>query len=369
MYSGVKSAIHRIIQDANSLLAQVDALEMREQQLRREQESLEGLLRVKGSSVPNHVKLNVGGEIIKTSVDTLTNEKHTYFSVLLSEAVNKAPDADGEYFIDRDGGNMRIILNYLRGNDMLALMKGMDQVQRDLLRQDVEYYGIESLLSLLDGLQRERQWQHHLNHHLQNLEQQLQQKKKQLRLHQQQQQQKQQQKQQPALVTPHKSYEDIQHSEDPVQNIAALLGYYNDMVQRKEEDITALKSEIESTKQQTDMLLTRVRDDWNKTKIKLDVGGRQFATTKETLLRVKNTFFSGQLTGNFDAMDQEKDGSYFIDRDPTHFPIILNHLRGVDMRATIRSLSSAKRVEILHEMDFYILEELKELILGKRMHD
>lgn len=110
MYSDIRSVINGIIKDTNTLLAQVNELEKREKQLQEEQQSLEVPLRARGPNVPNRVKLNVGGEIIKTNVDTLMNEKHTYFSILLSKVVDKAPDTDGEYFIDRDGAHMRIIL-------------------------------------------------------------------------------------------------------------------------------------------------------------------------------------------------------------------------------------------------------------------
>lgn len=59
------------------------------------------------------VKLNIGGSIFMTCIETLTLEKHNYFSALLSDQFNTKPHKDGEYFIDRDPKTFPYILNYL----------------------------------------------------------------------------------------------------------------------------------------------------------------------------------------------------------------------------------------------------------------
>mmetsp|Transcript_30348 Transcript_30348/g.42610 ORF Transcript_30348/g.42610 Transcript_30348/m.42610 type:complete len:311 (+) Transcript_30348:16-948(+) len=62
-----------------------------------------------------------------------------------------------------------------------------------------------------------------------------------------------------------------------------------------------------------------------KTKIKLDVGGKIFATSKSTLVSMEGTYFHALLgSGNWQP---EEDGSYFIDRNPKHFDRILDYLR------------------------------------------
>lgn len=59
--------------------------------------------------------------------------------------------------------------------------------------------------------------------------------------------------------------------------------------------------------------------------VKLCVGGTTFLTTRDTLLAVEDSFFA-VLLGSGKWLPTH-DGGYFIDRDPTHFPVILNFLR------------------------------------------
>eukprot|EP01111_Echinosteliopsis_oligospora_P015029 TRINITY_DN5808_c0_g1_i5.p1 TRINITY_DN5808_c0_g1~~TRINITY_DN5808_c0_g1_i5.p1 ORF type:complete len:111 (+),score=33.09 TRINITY_DN5808_c0_g1_i5:36-368(+) len=62
-----------------------------------------------------------------------------------------------------------------------------------------------------------------------------------------------------------------------------------------------------------------------KTKVVFDVGGKIFATTKDTLLSQPDTFFTAMMRSGRWCPDA--DGSYFIDRDPTYFGMIINYLR------------------------------------------
>jgi len=57
--------------------------------------------------------------------------------------------------------------------------------------------------------------------------------------------------------------------------------------------------------------------------IRLQVGGRHFTTTKDTL--TESGFFTSLLSGRWDSALE--DGSYFIDADPTLFEHILRYLR------------------------------------------
>jgi len=52
-------------------------------------------------------------------------------------------------------------------------------------------------------------------------------------------------------------------------------------------------------------------------------GGTTFATTALTLSREAPTFLSAAAGGDF-----PEDDVLFVDRDPTHFPAILQYLRG-----------------------------------------
>jgi len=60
-----------------------------------------------------------------------------------------------------------------------------------------------------------------------------------------------------------------------------------------------------------------------KSQIVLDVGGTKFTTTKETLLKFKNTYFSNMIK----CGSVSEDGVYFIDRNPKLFEVVLDYLR------------------------------------------
>lgn len=87
-------------------------------------------------------------------------------------------------------------------------------------------------------------------------------------------------------------------------------------------------------------------------KVELNVGGRIFATCKEVLLRGDGTYFHGLLCGGF--WNPDKDGAFFIDRDPESFACILRFLRtGVPVDFT--GLSVAQREELRADIDYYQL--------------
>jgi len=61
-------------------------------------------------------------------------------------------------------------------------------------------------------------------------------------------------------------------------------------------------------------------------KIKLDVGGHKFTTSKTTLTSVPDTYLNSLVSGRY-LLSADADGMYFIDRDGAHFGHILNYLR------------------------------------------
>ena len=67
-----------------------------------------------------HVKLNVGGQVYKTSVETLVKDPDSMLAAMFSKRFDVKPDEDDEaYFIDRDGTHFRYILNYLRTGQLI----------------------------------------------------------------------------------------------------------------------------------------------------------------------------------------------------------------------------------------------------------
>ena len=83
--------------------------------------------------------------------------------------------------------------------------------------------------------------------------------------------------------------------------------------------------------------------------IKLNVGGQYFTTSVQTLAKDKGSMLHAMFSGRFDTKPAE-DGSYFIDRDGTHFRYILNYLRTGYLLILDDKLI---RKEILEEAAFY----------------
>jgi hypothetical protein len=91
------------------------------------------------------IKLSIGGTLFVTSLDTLTTEKDTYFSALLSEHFNTQPDEDGEIFIDRDPTHFRLILNHLRSVDISKEIEALNEREMTALEHEVDFYQISSM--------------------------------------------------------------------------------------------------------------------------------------------------------------------------------------------------------------------------------
>lgn len=84
----------------------------------------------------------------------------------------------------------------------------------------------------------------------------------------------------------------------------------------------------------------------------LNVGGKRFSTSRQTLLSIPDTFFTALLSGRIASLKDEK-GCIFIDRDPNLFLVILNYLRtreidinGIDLRI------------LRHEAEYYNISPL-----------
>ncbi|CAB4008289.1 BTB POZ domain-containing KCTD3 isoform X1 [Paramuricea clavata] len=81
--------------------------------------------------------------------------------------------------------------------------------------------------------------------------------------------------------------------------------------------------------------------------VQLNVGGRRFSTSTQTLIWVPDSFFSSLLSGRIESIKDET-GAIFIDRDPDAFVPILNFLRTKELDLRGLDLKVVK-----HEAEFY----------------
>ena len=90
------------------------------------------------------IKLDVGGERFTTSLTTLTRFPDTMIGVMFSGRHAMHLDADGYYFIDRDGTHFRYILNFLRSPENVKIEISGPALSE--LKGECEYYGLDDLM-------------------------------------------------------------------------------------------------------------------------------------------------------------------------------------------------------------------------------
>ena len=92
--------------------------------------------------------------------------------------------------------------------------------------------------------------------------------------------------------------------------------------------------------------------------VKLNVGGQHFTTTVQTLTKDPNSMLAAMFSGRFD-MKPSDDGSFFIDRDGTHFRFILNFLRTGKLTLPEGAIFIK---ELEEEAEFYQIQGLIEAL-------
>ena len=92
--------------------------------------------------------------------------------------------------------------------------------------------------------------------------------------------------------------------------------------------------------------------------VKLDVGGQHFTTTVQTLTKDPNSMLAAMFSGKFE-MKPSEDGSFFIDRDGTHFRFILNFLR--TGKLTLPEGATFTK-ELEEEAEFYQIQGLVDAL-------
>ncbi|XP_078353592.1 uncharacterized protein LOC144638249 [Oculina patagonica] len=93
------------------------------------------------------IKLNVGGKIYKTTLDTLRKDPDSMLCAMFSGRFElKADEEDGAYFIDRDAELFRYILNYLRNGELLC---PDDKIRKELLAE-AKFFQVQGIVSQLE---------------------------------------------------------------------------------------------------------------------------------------------------------------------------------------------------------------------------
>ncbi|KAL6077563.1 BTB/POZ domain-containing protein kctd14 [Balamuthia mandrillaris] len=99
------------------------------------------------TSQEGQVELDVGGVHYTTSLAVLTRYPDSMLGAMFSGRYNMTPNAQGRYFIDRDGQLFYYVLHFLRNGTILMPQEPQQQA---LLRLDIEFYQLQAMLSAYD---------------------------------------------------------------------------------------------------------------------------------------------------------------------------------------------------------------------------
>lgn len=107
-----------------------------------------------GNSVASqrYVKLNIGGRLFSTSLDTLTKQDNM-LRAMFSGRLDVSTDADGYILIDRSGRHFEFLLNYLRDDDPMyvaAALSDKSELELFEMLKEAKFYCMQPLVAMLE---------------------------------------------------------------------------------------------------------------------------------------------------------------------------------------------------------------------------
>ena len=249
--------------------------------------------KIKNVHFSDVIKLNVGGHIFQTSLQTMRKDPESTLAGMFSENFDLVKGDDGAYFIDRDGTHFRHILNFLRSGD--GPPENVLVTAKEELIREAEFYGLGCLVAIIkqsnEGLIEEDTNQNKANESespdRNDLETKINQHCEQTQ----------------AIIDEIKLKLENGHS--------ALQRSFGNLQKHKEEY-------LEMTKKVETVHFPEV--------VKLNIGGQIFETNTITLRKDPDSLLATMFSKQIEVIKQESE-TYFIDRDGTNFRHVLNYLR------------------------------------------
>ena len=138
----------RIKTEKQELLNDRQEFEEARDRFRQEIETLEKIHRIQETKI----KLDIGGQIHTTSIQTLRRDPDSMLAAMFSGRHELQKEPDGSYFIDRDGTFFRYTLNFLRDGTLEAgTLPGKVPTLREILRE-AKYYQLSGMVNYLEQL-------------------------------------------------------------------------------------------------------------------------------------------------------------------------------------------------------------------------
>jgi hypothetical protein len=136
-----------------------------------------------------------------------------------------------------------------------------------------------------------------------------------------------------------KDYKEYIKLQEKALNISKQIEERLSFLEAKEKKLVSLEAQMEKNASSA------------KNKIRLDVGGKQFTTSKSSLLRLEGTYFHAMLSSG--KWQPDEDGVYFIDRNPKHFDLILDFLRTGEL--SFKGLDEVAIEKLEKDLDYYMI--------------
>jgi len=139
---------------------------------------------------------------------------------------------------------------------------------------------------------------------------------------------------------------------------------YNDLIIKGLEKVQQERKKLEKEKALFEINKKKLENVQVGTTIVLDIGGDKFKTNLSNLMKAgTDSVFTHMFSGNW-KLQAAEDGSFFIDRDGTHFRYILNFLRTGEL--VVPDNPDLIR-ELRIEVDFYNITALIDALTPKEV--
>jgi hypothetical protein len=119
-------------------------LEKLSSQLKREREFVED----QQLKTLKKIKLDVGGKAFTTSITTLTSKPESMLAAMFSGRFSLEKDEDGSFFIDRNGKNFELILDWLRDESIPSFK---EEAEKEKFLKDCQYFQLNDLYNLIES--------------------------------------------------------------------------------------------------------------------------------------------------------------------------------------------------------------------------
>eukprot|EP01114_Cavostelium_apophysatum_P001003 TRINITY_DN10869_c0_g1_i1.p1 TRINITY_DN10869_c0_g1~~TRINITY_DN10869_c0_g1_i1.p1 ORF type:complete len:311 (+),score=64.19 TRINITY_DN10869_c0_g1_i1:99-1031(+) len=143
----------------------------------------------------------------------------------------------------------------------------------------------------------------------------------------------------------------MEQGEGNPTDLSSLMDKYNKLKKEQEAVLVEMdeKFKVLSDMEKRINEEKKRREENLKDRVKLNIGGKKFETSKSTLLLIKNTYFSAMLSSGQWKPDEQ--GYFFIDRSPKHFAAILEYLRTGILHCDFTN--ELERQSFALELDYY----------------